>query len=51
MSGLTGGDWKRAATSGTAPVPDPPHLGFDLGLSPAGTPGLTVGSRLAIMRL
>ena len=26
MHGLTGGDWKRAATSGTAPVPDPPML-------------------------
>jgi hypothetical protein len=24
MHGLTGGDWKRAASSGTAPVPDPP---------------------------
>jgi hypothetical protein len=24
MHGLTGGDWKRTATSGTAPVPDPP---------------------------
>jgi hypothetical protein len=25
MHGLTGGDWKRAATCGTAPVPDPPR--------------------------
>ena len=24
MHGLTGGDWKRAAARGTAPVPDPP---------------------------
>jgi len=24
MHGLTGGDWKRAVTCGTAPVPDPP---------------------------
>jgi hypothetical protein len=23
--GLTGGDWKRTTTSGTAPVPDPPR--------------------------
>jgi len=30
MHGLTGGDWKRAATCGTAPVPDPPQLVRDL---------------------
>src|SRR5215472_3164703 len=30
MHGLTGGDWKRAATCGTAPVLDPPHWGCDL---------------------
>ena len=32
MHGLTGGDWKRAAVRGTAPVPDPPHSGCDLQL-------------------
>ena len=30
MHGLTGGDWKRAAICGTAPVPDPPQSGCDL---------------------
>ncbi len=25
MHGLTGGDWKRVAARGTAPVPDPTH--------------------------
>ncbi len=33
MHGLTGGDWKRAVTCGTAPVPDPPHLLADQGIS------------------
>ena len=31
MHGLTGGDWKRAAISGTAPVPDPPNSCCELG--------------------
>ena len=34
MHGLTGGDWKRAVTCGTAPVPDPPTLLADQGVVP-----------------
>ena len=31
MHGLTGGDWKRAVTCGTAPVSDPPISFCELG--------------------
>jgi len=49
MHGLTGGDWKRVAARGTAPVPDPTHWGFDLVWG--GNLGSTWRSRLAIMRV
>jgi hypothetical protein len=49
MHGLTGGDWKRAVTCGTAPVPDPTQSVFDLLVSVV--QALAQRSRLSIMRL
>jgi hypothetical protein len=45
--GLTGGDWKRTAACGTAPVPDPPTCLDAVGFPPAGRDGAGSAERQA----